>query len=370
VATKQAATQSKAPTMLVPFTRAAKEHYEPFFDTAYTLGATSQQIGPVDIPAYGFARGVWVEVVATGASGGSPSYLEDGPFSVLDEILYQDVNGANIYGSLSGHDTYLINKWGGYAGDLADPKSDPDYSAAAAGNFSFLLYVPLEVNGRDGLGALANQNAASTYKLRLTLAPSTKVYSATTPPTTLPSVRVRCWLDAWTQPTASDLRGNAQATQPPALGTTSYWSKTMINVPSGFQTLRLPRVGNYIREMIFVYRAASDGTRATGAANMPDPATIYWDTRTLKNFSRRMWRRQMSRRTGYTGTDDTAAALDKSVFVEDYAHEFNGRIGYELRDGWLPTSQSTRLEISGTFGAAGTLTVITNDVAPTDEIFI
>jgi hypothetical protein len=350
----------------VPFTRAAKEHYEPFFDTTYTLGATSQSIGPIDIPAYGFARGVWIEVIAAGAAG-TPVFYEDAPFNVLSEVIFQDVNGANIVGSLSGYDLYLVNKWGGYM-HLADPKQDPDFSVTATGNFTFLLYVPLEVNGRDGLASLANQNAASTYKLRMTLAPSSSVY--TTAPTTMPTVRIRCHLDAWTQPTQSDLRGNQNATQPPALGTTAYWTKTVLNVPAGFQTLRLPRVGNYIRDLLFVWRDATAGTRAAGAANFLDPAVIYWDTRTLKNMSRHMWRRQMSRRTGYTGTDDSAAALDRSVFVEDYMHEFTGRLGYELRDGWLPTSQSTRLELSGTFGGAGTLTVITNDVAPTDEIFI
>ena len=60
----------------------------------------------------------------------------------------------------------------------------------------------------------------------------------------------------------------------------------------------------------------------------------------------------------------------EGVWLEDFAHEFDGKIGNELRDGWLGTVQSTRLELSGTFGSAGTLTILTNDVAPAGPIFM
>ena len=58
------------------------------------------------------------------------------------------------------------------------------------------------------------------------------------------------------------------------------------------------------------------------------------------------------------------------MFPYEFCHEFDGHVGNELRDGWLPTVQSTRLEIVGSFANAGALDIITNDVAPAGEVFV
>lgn len=362
----QTAPKDGQPKLLVPFVRAAQEHVESFLDVSQVIGAANVQLAPVDIPAYGFIRGIFIEVTATGGTGTVAVAKGDAPFSALTDISVMDVNGAPIVGPLDGYDLYLANKFGGYRRATTNPKLHPDYqSVQTSGNFSYLLYVPIEVSGRDGLGSLANLNAASSYKLRATVAAKGSVYS--TDPTTLPTVRVRAWLDAWTQPTGTDLRGNPQATQPPAHGTTSFWSKNVVNVNAGLQTIRLQRVGNLVRDLIFVFRDASGVRNKT---NFPAPLSLYWDTRLLKENQPIVWRGQMSQRFNLTGTDDTAAGLDTGVYVEDYIHEFDGLAGAEMRDGWLPTTQSTRLEVTGNFGAAGTLTILTNDVAPAGEVFV
>lgn len=356
------------PTALVPFTRAAFEHTEQFLDVSQALSASTQPLGPIDVPAYGFARGIWVEATATGGTGVAAVAQPDAPFSVFDAIQLLDVNGAPIYGPLSGFETYLVDKYGGYfPPEVADAKRNTDHQAVqTSGNFSILLYIPLETNGRDALGALANLNGASTYKLRFDVAPTSRIYS--TNPTGLPTLRIRAWLDAWSQPPQTDLRGNAQAITPPAHGTTSFWSKQVFNLAaSGFQSLKHQRVGNYLRGLIFVYRDVSGVRNST---NFPAPLDIYWDSRLMKSYQPIVWRTRMGQKFGLTGTVDTAGALDTGVLVEDYIHEFTGSAGYELRDGWLPTVQSTRLEFNGTFGAAGTLTVITNDVSPAGDIFV
>lgn len=355
-----------APVALVPFTRAAKEHIEQFSDISHTIGSASSAAAPIDIPAYGYLRGVYLLVTATGGTGTVAVAEPDAPFSALQDISIQDVNGAPIVGPVDGYELYLLNKWGGYFRGSMDPRQLPDYSATAtSGDFTFLLYIPIEVGKRDGLGSLANMNGASTYKLRYTFAAESSVYS--TNPTTAPSVEVKAFLDAWTPPTATDAQGNAQATEPPANGTTSYWSKQIFNLAaSGQQTLALRRVGNYIRNHIYIFRDSS-GDRA---ADFPDPLDTYWDSRLLKSYAADVWRTSMSHKTGFTGTDDSAGALDTGVYVEDYMHEFDGKLGYELRDGWLPTTQSTRLELVGSWGAAGTVTVITNDVSPAGQVFV
>ena len=49
---------------------------------------------------------------------------------------------------------------------------------------------------------------------------------------------------------------------------------------------------------------------------------------------------------------------------------FDGLLGRENRDLWLPTLGSTRLEIQGSFANAGNLTVYTNDVAIAGSVFL
>ncbi|GGZ64894.1 hypothetical protein GCM10010387_67470 [Streptomyces inusitatus] len=357
-----------APTILVPFTRASHEHLEPMKDVSEPLTATSIALGPYDVPAYGYLRSIVLDVQASGGAGTGVTAKEDAPWSVISEIALIDVNGAPVVGPFSGYDLYLINKYGGYS-YASDPKQSPMYSpvGATSGNFRFCLRVPVEFSAREGLGALPNANAASTWKLRITLNPAAEIYG--TAPATLPTVRVRMHLDAWSQPAQTDLKGNATAQQPPAIGTTAYWSKTTLPVSAGFNTLRLPRMGSLLRELIFVYRNSS-GSRSAGDTAFPDTPSLYWDTRLLKTYQKELWKHELFRKTGFSAAAEAANGLDLGVYVEDYAHDFDGKIGGELRDQYLGTTQSTRYELTGTFSSAGTLTVITNDVAAASEIFV
>lgn len=361
---------SAAPVMRIPFPRAATEHIEPFVDQiTAVISANTQPFGPYDVPAYGYMRHLRVVVTTSAAgSGGSAAVAEDGPFSAIQEIVLQDVNGAPIFGPVSGYDLYLATKYGSY--DFScDPRQSPSFSAvnATTGAFAFAVKVPIEIVERDALGALANQNASSTYKLRFTINNSAGIY--TTPPaSTLPSLRVRVFLEAWTQPSTTDLRGMLQETQPMAHGTSQYWSKYTATALNGAQTVRLTRVGNYLRNVIFVCRRNSS-TRANGETDFPDPASTYWDTRLLHNYSKVAWRDVIKERTGYTAAAEAAGGPDNGVFVYDFCHEFDGKLGRELREGYLPTVQSTRFELQGTFGNTDNLDIITNDVAAAGEIW-
>ncbi len=192
------------------------------------------------------------------------------------------------------------------------------------------------------------------------MAPSSRVYG--TAPTNLPVVRLRCHMDAWTQPTATGVRGNPQSTTPPAVGTTSFWSKAVINVAQGPQTIGLPRVGNQIRRIIFCARAQEDGTRATGDALVPDPAALYWDGLLMTSYSKGLWREKMRTRTDFVNAMESARGQDKGVYLADYRAESD-----ELCDGWLATSQATRLELEGVWGGPVSLTVLTNDVRGSGE---
>jgi hypothetical protein len=371
---KPATQQKQAAVRTVPFTRAAKEHIEPFVDVSQLIDTNTHALGPFDVPAYGYLRHIVLLLEATGGVASvTVTAAEDAPFIAISDLQLADVNGAPIFGPVSGYDLYLANKYGGYHFG-ADPRQWFSFSnvatgASASGNFTFSVKIPVEVNVRDAIGAIANQNASSTYKLKLTINSQTNIYG-TAPNTTLPTVRVRAFLEAWSQPPATDLRGNPQATTPPAHGTSQYWSKFTPTPASGNNTIRLTRVGNYIREVIFVNRKTSSGLRSDGETDFPDPAQIFWDTRLLHNYTKKIWRDTLTRRTGYINAIETAGGLDNGVFVYDWIHEFDGKMGHELRDGWLPTVQSTRLEIQGSWGNADKMDVLTNDVAPAGEVFL
>jgi hypothetical protein len=139
-------------------------------------------------------------------------------------------------------------------------------------------------------------------------------------------------------------------------------------------------VGNYIRNLIVVMRRSA-GTRVNGQADFPDPIWLYLDARPLDNVSKSLWQETMYRRSGFGGraqggaltaalAADTAGAQDSGVFVYDFCHEFNGTIGQENRDLWLPTLGSTRLEFQGNWAQAGVMTVLTNDVAIAGSVFV
>lgn len=364
--------QQALPT--VPFIRASSEHREPTgIDVSRLMTAADQDLGVFDIPAYGYVRSIVLVVTATGGAGTSVTAAEDGPWNALKNIALTEPNGAVINQFNSGYDLAIgANKWGGYRSpEGADPKASPRFSAVAGatGNFTYVVRIPVEINLRDGLGSLPNQNAAATFKLRLTLAGSTQVYG--TVPTTLPTVRVRAYLEAWDQPEAVTA-GQHNQTTPPAMNTTQFWSSQTYAVNVGQNTIRLTRVGNYIRNLVFILRRGGT-SRVNGEADWADPLTLYLDTRPLDIIENNNWLHQMYERTGFGGAgvaNEAAKGLDNGVRVYDFMHEFDDVLGRENRDLWLPTLGSTRLELQGNFANAGTLTVLTNDVAVAGSVFL
>lgn len=359
--------QAPAPAAVKSFVRSSLEHRESAgIDKTVQLSSSDQDLGAFPIPAYGFLRSLYLLVEITGGAG-TAVFGSDSPWNLLKNIIVQEPNGATIAQFNSGYDLYLANKFGGYRG-FNDPKARPDYSTnVVGGNAKFMLRVPLELRARDALGALPNQNAAAAFQLRATLAAASSVY--TTSPTTLPNVRIRVVTEAWDQPAISS-DGTSNQTTPPAMNTTQFWSKQSYPVTAGQNMIRLTRVGNYVRNLAFIYRDATGARVSFASNNFAAPATLQYDTRPIDQMHPEVWRTTMYERTGYGAAYDTAGGLDNGVWVYDFMHEFDGRLGNELNDGWLPTLSSTRLEIQGNFGVAGTLEVLTNDVSVAGNVFL
>lgn len=363
----------QAPQLVIPFVRASDENIQPgnLDRTTAVLGANSQDLGIIDLPAYGYISHLYIKVTATGGAAGLNNAVarEDAPFNVLRDIALTEPNGAYIVQFNDGWQAYLAHKYGGYLPPYAaDPRAYPNFSGVAtSGNFEFVLRIPVAVSVRDAVGALANQDSAGQFKLRLKVGAASDVYS--TQPDTKPTVRVEAWLASWDQPEAVSA-GVANQTEPPAHGTTSFWSvQSGINVVAGQNTIELKRKGNYLRQIIFVLRRAGT-SRANGQSDWPTETRFLRDAFPARYYDDEIWRCQMFERTGFDQTVETKFGLDNGVRFHDYMHEFDGGLGRENRDLWQPTRGSTRLELAGSFANAGTLDVIYNDVAIAQNVFL
>ena len=354
---------------VVPFIRAAKKHREPFFDQTNALGTA---LSPINIPAYGFLRGVWIRVDASGGAGAaSLAPTADSPFNCSQFMGLFDVNGAPMYGPFgSSYRAFEIQKYGAYHRYLDGRQND--FLAPVTGNqgaFRVWFYVPVELVRRNALGSLANLNAAATYKLQLTLNSSAALYGAGTF-TTAPTVRVRCWLDAWAQPPATDLLGNMTAQTPIAHGTTQFWSEQVYPIGAGQQTVRLLRVGLYLRMLIVTLLGAA-GARDVTDTDWADPVQLFLDGFELVNMSQNLlWTELYTLYNVTPNSTEAANARDSGVYVFQFVDDDSSVVGNEERNRYLPTLQSSRLEIRGSFSGAVTgLSVLTNDVAPQGDIF-
>lgn len=335
---------------VVPFVQAAHEYTEPFYDTTFTPTTSQQQIGPISIPANGFLRSIFIQVTCSGGTVGSGTIGPDGIVNALQSIMLSDVNGAPMYGPLDGYASLWANIITASA-FKSDPRLTPDYANTFGGGFA--IRVPVEISHHDGLGSLANQNSAAAYQLNLTLGTIAQIYNVA--PTTPANFRIRMSLEAWTLPNDTDRAGRPQAQLPPAHGTTMFHSQFRTTINVGQNTIQLTRMGNLIRYLLFIARDGS-GVRQNGV--FPDPVILSWDARQLLNDT------QWYRRQIVWERIPSVSAMDAGVFVYTFNHSNENKVGDDSPTLWLSTVQATRMEIQGNCATAGTLQIVTCDIAP------
>lgn len=347
---------------------------QPHQESVQTINATpsagSSTPFTVEIPAYGFLRGVWFKVRVTGGvgSGTAAAYKEDAPFSWLQTVQFLDVNSAPVVFQITGFDLMLIYKYGGYFFQ-ADPKSSEEYTqGGTGGNSYFILYLPLEVRSRDGLGAMPNTSSNTAYKILLTVAPTSEVFSTAPAPTLPTNVRIDIIQDAYWEPQPTDLQGRPQEQDPPSKDSTQYWSKHNFgHVSSGPINDQIKRLGYLHRNWIMTAKTA---TPSRSNAQMPDPVIVIYEGQQLTIQDRDLWRHLMARWFGYTGAVGTGGGLDAGVFVVPFNRDFGLNPGGELGNAYLPTTPGTRLEFQGSMAAAGSLEVLVNDISAADQVDI
>jgi hypothetical protein len=310
----------------------------------------------INVPAYGFLRGLWFNLVASGGVAGTYTAL-DGPWNALS-LTFQDVSGNPFIGPVpAGFFLSSLMKYGGYRYSM-DPRV---MASGTVPNFTVWYFVPVEIIKRSGLGSITNLNAAASYQIYATLAPATTIFSAN--PTTFPSVTLTVYQECWSQPPAQDVLGNLTTRQPPNLNTTQFWTLQSYAVAgSGYQIIKLLRVGYYLRNLM-LYMTTSAGVRSDSPT--PPQLELWKDNQQLWIQLTTLLRQKIYNDFGYSpNTLDAAGGQDTGIYPIIFDNDFGLLPGNELRNGYLPTLQSTKLEIRGTFGAAATMYVVTNDVAP------
>ncbi len=371
---------SPSSVAMLPFARASKLHIEQS-NVQTLVPSAAQQTFNFPIASYGYLSAILVTVVATGGTGAAAVYFEDAPWSVFSQVQLSDVNGVPI-SQLSGYNAYLAAKYGGYRLYPPDGYGSANstfgtattnnniseqnlfvYSTPSTGNFKFILPIFLEF-GLDGMGSLPNMDASARYNLQLTVSGFSTASATgpvfTTVPTSGPTlVTLTVEILARSQPPAQDMFGNMNSTSPPAVGTVQYWTaQTASGLANGANTIQLTRVGNLIRNHIFVFRN-TNGTRLTAeGADVPSLFEFDWDVgqRFVANTTTLRY---------VFGYSVYGFEVPNGVIVLPDTLDPDWTALAEFGDQWLGTVGATKFTLRFTTTAgSGSVTILTNDIVP------
>lgn len=368
---------SQAP--VVPFAIASLRRVRQGFDTGNL--AFGQNVSAIELPAAGgYLRYLEMVVSATAAGNAAAvAFNADAPFNVLSFIEFLPPSGDPPIVPHTGYQIMLWNKYGAFsqAPPYSDPRRDPGYTAvtgagATGGSFSFTIRLPFEIDPATGFGSITNSAANKSYLINLTVAPSANVY--TTPPTTLPSVRVIGWMYYWDEPMAQTRQGTQQDPGPIGLGSFSQLRIDAPPVTSGDKYLKVNNAGPVLRALIAVLRA-SNGTRASVAAgDIPQLWDFVFNTRDRFLISDSQLVSDMAEAFGYglnygagLPAADAPNGLDTSVRTFPYFNDFGGVSCINPRTQYQVTADATLTQLRGvSFGATpATVELLTNLIRPT-----
>jgi hypothetical protein len=360
------AAQAQAPVQQAPFRAGTQPTLSSDGYSNSTALTTSQTLLPNYQPSpNNEIRGIYIQSVATGSNGGSSNVSftsNDYPFAVYQNVTFSDANQKPIIGPINGYQLMLIGKFGGYQASN-DPRASAIYSTttstgSSAGSWTFVLYVPVEVNQR-GFGALQNQSSDSTFNLTLTLDTTAHVF--TTAPSSSCTVVTTIYSSGWWK---GNVAGASQT--PPAAGSTQYWVLGSYSSQNSAVQIQLSQgLGYPIRSFQFINYDASNSTRATGDTDFPTTTSLIFKGTQYFNISKTLWQDQMSRNYGLTATGkDAANGLENGVYVLGwYMQDINHGPGNELALGYLSTNQGDNHQMSATFNGNSNLYFLCNYVA-------
>jgi hypothetical protein len=363
--TSNSPASKQAPVALAPFRAGTQPTLVSDGYSNSTALTTSTTVLPNYTPSpNNYLRGLYIQSVCTAVNTSSDTvaFNGDGPFIAYSTIVLADANQKPIVGPISGYELMIVNKFGGYQ-HLSDPRASAVYSVTtgsgtSGGSWTFVLYVPVEVNLRS-FGALQNQSSDSTLSLQLTLNTESAVYSVS--PATSATVVTTIYESGWW---VGDVAGTSAT--PPASGTTQYWTLGSYSSLNGSVQAQLQQgLGYPIRNMTFLNYDVSNSTRATGNTDFPTTTQLLYRGTSYFNISKTLWQDMMSRAYGLTSaTADTANGLENGVYVIPwFMQDVQAKPGNELALGYLNTNQGDSHQFIATFNGNSNLYFLCNYVA-------
>lgn len=344
------------------------------YDNSQVQTTSPQQLPLWNISPTGWARGMWFDFLMTTASNAATvAFVTDstaGGFSGIQKVILYDLGGEVIV-SLTAYEWLVMNKLGGYF-ETGDPRGDLTFSQTSGaggtgGSYHFILYLPFEAVARDGLGVVQNESKPG-WRVEIWQDSSTQTY--TTAPTTLGTLRVRGFIDSYTEPAAAAPNGRPFSQTPPLPGTLQYWKSENVALPAGTAKYDITNgIGFPIRNIIFYGRDAGNSTRATADGNWPDPATFLIGNINYFTRTKNLWISKMGKTYGFTGyggaapAADTANGRENAVFPVWLTQDTSTNPGQELRFKYIDTQVNSLLRFTGSFGAAMTFFVLVNWLA-------
>jgi hypothetical protein len=333
-----------------------------------------QTTAPQQFPIYnitptGWIRGCWFDfsMKVTANVANIVTYSGDNPFSGIQKVTLRDLGQQAIIGPIGGYDWGSLDKFGAYQ-NISDPRSDLTYTAiagggATAGSFMYSLYLPFEMVQRDALGVAENKSKPG-WTVELWLNSQAATYNQV--PSVMGTMTIAAFPVSYSTPVSATPSGRTFSSTPPLPGTLQYWRTENGAMPASSSNYDLVNgIGFPIRNLIYKYLDTASGTRFGGDAAFPSPVTLQYGQVIMFAKTAARWISEMGRPYGFTSNvPDTAQGREYGVYVWWRTQDFDMQVGAELRQRYLDTATNTLVRLTGTFGAAGSLNVLTNWVAP------
>lgn len=356
------------------------------YDTTTVLGSTTAAwTSPVQLPIWnvsptGWLRGLWFDFTLFFASGNAAgAFAADGPWSMVQNVTLYDLGGEVVI-VLLGYEWMVMNKFGGYF-EVGDPRGDLSYvTNPSSGNSQAvpavhtILWLPLEAVARDALGVVQNESKPG-WKIIVNIDTAAKTVGTGGTPFTAaavtPQIRLKGFIESYTEPAAAAPNGRAFAQTPPLPGTLQYWKDESQALPGSSTKYDLTNgVGFPIRNMFYILYDTTTPTRAQGDVDWPDPATLLIGNVNYFTRGKQLWITKMGRSYGFSGvgsaaipTPDQAEGRENGVFPVWFTQDVSALPGNELRFKYIDTQVNSLVRLTGSFAATCTLFVLTNWLA-------
>ncbi len=219
---------------------------------------------------------------------------------------------------------------------------------------------------RDGLGVAENVSKPG-WTIELWMDTQANTYNQV--PSVQGTLTINWFPVSYTKPIAAAPSGRPFSQTPPKSGTLQYWRSENMSQPASASEYDLVNgVGFPLRNIIYKCVDTSAGTRASGDSDFPSPVTLQYGNVIMFSKTKTRWQSEMGRAYGWTSTStDVAQGRENGVYAWWRTQDFGLEPGNELRYRYLDSATNTLIRISGTFGAACTLYVLTNWLSPIDK---